>query len=137
VLSDQSRDKPSGMLTHFWKNSTLFRFLLVGGINTLVGYGIFALFIFLGLHYTLASLLGTLLSILFNYFSTGRLVFREKGLGKIPRFYLGYLVGYLISLCALFALDRLGVDTYLAGAITILAMVPINYFLNKNMVFRA
>jgi hypothetical protein len=36
-------------------------FLFVGGINTIFGYGIFALFIYLKLHYILASVVSTVM----------------------------------------------------------------------------
>jgi len=32
------------------------RFLLVGGVNTLFGYGVFVSLIYIGLHYSLAAL---------------------------------------------------------------------------------
>ena len=51
------------------------RFLLVGGVKTLFGYGVFFSLIYIGLHYSLAALLGTILGILFNFQTVGRLVF--------------------------------------------------------------
>ena len=54
------------------------QFVLVGILNTAFGYGCFALFIYLGLHYTIAVLLGTCLGILFNFKTLGHLVFKNK-----------------------------------------------------------
>src|SRR6516162_3637567 len=51
------------------------RFVLVGCLNTTVGYGLFAACILLGLPSALALLIATIIGVLFNYFSTGRLVF--------------------------------------------------------------
>ena len=43
---------------------TFFTYILVGILNTAVGYGLFALFISFGIHYSLAVLLSTLLGVL-------------------------------------------------------------------------
>lgn len=53
-------------------------FLLVGVMNAAFGYGCFAAFLYLGLHYSLALLLATILGVLFNFKSIGALVFGSK-----------------------------------------------------------
>ena len=50
----------------------LVRFLLVGVMNAVFGYGCFAGFLYLGLHYSMALLLATILGVLFNLY--GRFV---------------------------------------------------------------
>ena len=54
------------------------KFLFVGGVNTVFGYSIFALFLFLGMHYAVATLFATILGILFNFKTTGVIVFNNK-----------------------------------------------------------
>ena len=43
------------------------KYLFVGILNTVFGYSLFALLIFINLHYTLASLLATIAGVLFNF----------------------------------------------------------------------
>ena len=54
------------------------KFLAVGVLNTLFGYGIFALLLFIGLHYAVASILATICGVLFNFKTTGTLVFNNN-----------------------------------------------------------
>ncbi|MBT6586770.1 MAG: hypothetical protein HON77_20955, partial [Gammaproteobacteria bacterium] len=50
------------------------KFLVVGAVNTVFSYSCYAGLLFIGLHYSLAALFGTLLGIVFNYLSTSRYV---------------------------------------------------------------
>ena len=118
------------------QNSRQFiRFIAVGVLNTAVGYGLFALFIWFGLHYTLAALIGTVLSVLFNFFSTGRIVFQNLDNSRLPYFFGVYGVSYVFGLMGLSILDALGINMYRAG----LAMIPpsafLSYVLNRKIVF--
>ena len=53
----------------------LVRFLVIGAVNTAFSYVIYALLVLIGLHYSLATLISTILGIIFNFFTTGRIVF--------------------------------------------------------------
>ena len=55
----------------------LWRFLCVGLLNTLFGYLCFAFFVYLGLHYALAVGLATCAGIVFNFQTTGKIVFNN------------------------------------------------------------
>ena len=112
------------------------RFLAVGVLNTAVGYGLFALFIFLGLHYVLASLFATVLGVLFNFHSIGKLVFGQYDYRLIFRFFAVYGVTYLLSISFLAIFDFFGIDMYLAGALLLAPMAVISFLLNKYHVFR-
>jgi putative flippase GtrA len=111
------------------------RFLLVGGLNTIFGYGIFALLIYFGMHYSLAALFGTILGILFNFQTIGRLVFAQYGHGLIFRFVAVYGLTYLLNLFGLYLFNLAEVSNYLAGAILIIPMALVAYYLNKSFVF--
>lgn len=111
------------------------RFILVGGLNTLFGYGLYALLIFIGLHYSLASLLGTILGVLFNFKTTGVIVFKSRDNKLIFKFFAVYGVIYLINLLGLYIFDLLVLDAYLAGAMLLLPMAVLAYWLNKKLVF--
>ena len=45
-------------------------FIVVGMINTIFSYSLFALFIYLGMHYTFAVLISSCLGVLFNFKTT-------------------------------------------------------------------
>ncbi len=110
-------------------------FLLVGGINTLFGYGIFALCIFLKLHYSLASLISTVLGILFNFKTTGVIVFKNNNNILIFRFFLAYGLTFCIGLCLLFLLNQAGISNYIGGLILIFPGTILSYTFIRLLVF--
>jgi putative flippase GtrA len=112
------------------------RFLLVGGINTIFGYGLFAFFIYLHLHYSLASLLSTVLGVLFNFKTTGKLVFKSSDNRLIVRFFAVYGMVYVVNVMLLKGFKWFGLNFYIAGAIIVLPLAVLSFILNKRFVFK-
>ena len=117
-------------------NNRFVRFLAVGGLNSAFGYGVFALLIFLKFHYAAAALLATILGVLFNFKTTGRLVFGSKGNSLIFKFIGVYAVIYAINTASLGVFNFFKVDLYLAGAAMLLPMAMVAFVLNKSLVFK-
>lgn len=113
------------------------RFLVVGGINTLFGYSVYALLLFLQFHYSLAAVVATILGILFNFKTTGRIVFNSRDNRLLFKFIGVYAVVCLVNILALKVFDVFQVDLYLAGFIMIFPMAILGFFLNKMFVFTA
>jgi putative flippase GtrA len=113
------------------------RFVLVGLLNTAVGYGLFALFILLSAPSALALLVATVLGVLFNYLSTGRIVFAWRDSRRLGRFVLVYGVLYIVNAAALLALENLGFPALGAQAMLLPLFVVLAYLGNKHFVFRA
>ncbi|HEY6837603.1 MAG TPA: GtrA family protein [Geobacteraceae bacterium] len=116
-------------------DSRLPKFLLVGVLNTVFGYSLFAFFIFVGLHYSLAVLLSTVLGILFNFKTIGRLVFRSHNNRLIFRFVATYGLTYLLNVVFLRILDGLRVNMYIAGMLLLIPLALISFVLQKKYVF--
>ncbi len=112
------------------------RFLFVGGLNTLFSYVIYAILILLNVHYTLATLISTILGIIFNFFTTGSIVFRNRKLSLMLRFFLVYGFTYLVNILLLSFFETKQVDMLIAGAIVTLPVALLSYFLNAKLVFR-
>ena len=108
---------------------------MVGGINTLFGYGLFALFIFLGFHYAMSAFLATVVGVLFNFKTTGVLVFRNKDNRLLFRIFGVDSVVYVINVLMLKVLDNVGFDMYIAGALLIIPLAVLSFVLNKLFVF--
>ncbi len=111
------------------------KFLLVGLLNSAFGYGCFALFMYLGLHYSLALLLATALGVLFNFKSTGSIVFGSKNNRLIFRFVAGYTFVYCVNLGCIAALAQFGVVPYISGIALILPMAILSFIINNRFVF--
>lgn len=110
-------------------------FLLVGGLNTLFGYSIFAFSLWLGAHFTLAVAISTFLGVLFNFKTTGRLVFGSRDNSRLFRFIAVYLVIYAVNTMGVWILGRLGISAYLAGLLMLLPLAIFAFFLNSRFVF--
>jgi len=110
-------------------------FLLVGVLNTIFGYGIFALCIYLKLHYSLASFISTVLGVLFNFKTTGVIVFRNKNNSLIFKYLFVYGISFCIGLILLFLLNQMGINNYIGGAILLLPGAVIAYSLQRILVF--
>lgn len=81
------------------KNKKFIIFIIIGGFNTLFGYGIFALFLLIfNLHYTFALFLSTIIGILFNFKTIGIFVFKNSNNKLIFKFILVYGICYLVNL---------------------------------------
>ena len=113
----------------------LLKFLLVGALNTVFGYSLFAFFIFLGVHYSLAVLLSTILGILFNFKTIGRLVFGSHNNRLIFRFVATYGVTYLLNVATLKVLDSFRVNMYIAGLLLLVPLALVSFVLQKKYVF--
>ena len=143
VGNDQANEGLKEILSGRFKNFVtkawsirFVRFLVVSGINTLFGYTIYSIFILLHTHYAIASLLSTICGVIFNFFTTGRIVFRNNNSSLIFKFFLVYGITYLFNLLALSRFNAAGFNMLAAGAIMILPSAILSYFLNKKLVFQ-
>ena len=113
------------------------KFLIVGIVNTIFGYSLFALLIFMGVHYSVAVLIGTVIGILFNFKTTGNIVFENKDNKLIFHFIAVYTIIYFINIGGLWFLQEVGMkNMYIAGAIMIVPSAAISFYLNKVFVFK-
>ena len=112
------------------------KFLFVGALNTLFGYGVFALFTLFGLHYALATLLATILGILFNFKTTGCIVFKNGDNRLIIKFVLVYSFTYFLTVFTLSLFDKFQLhNMYINYAILLPLNAIISYVLMKKIVF--
>jgi len=112
------------------------RFIFVGVLNTIVGYGLYAMFIFFGFSYILASLFATILGVLFNFQTIGRLVFKDSDNSLIFRFIIVYIVVFFIGIWLIKILKGYGFDNYSSGFISLFPNAIISFLLNKFYVYR-
>lgn len=115
------------------------RFLIVGAINTAVGYGSYAVLISIGLQYLIANTLATIIGVINSYLWNRFFTFKSKGkaMSEIVRFSLVYATSYCISMLFLYLIvGRLGVNVYIAGALNIIITTIISWFGHKNFSFK-
>jgi len=111
------------------------KFLFVGALNTVFGYSVYAILLMIGAHYSLAALVATVLGVLFNFKTTGKLVFNNSDNSLLIRFIATYTATYIINIMLLKLFKLINFNMYIAGAILILPMALVSYVLLKNFVF--
>ena len=112
------------------------KFIFVGLLNTAFGYGIYALCIYSGLHYALAVLISTILGVIFNFKTTGVIVFKNNDNKRIFRFIAVYIFMCSLSILLLKILLILGLkNMYINNAIIIIPTALTTYVIMKNYVF--
>ena len=110
-------------------------FFLVSGINTVFGYGLFALFLYLGLSYSIALLISTIAGVFFNFKTIGNLVFKAHDNRLIVKFFGVYALTYCCNLSCLYVLTNLGINAYISGALLAIPIGILSFVLNKILVF--
>jgi len=115
------------------------RFIGVGLLNTVVGYAIYGILILLKVPYLAALLMATIVGVIFNYFSIGRLVFKSRGgLIVFGKFIAAYSVVYGINATALDVLIKhFQFNPYIGQALcvplsVIISWLLMNYWVYKN-----
>ena len=117
-------------------NVQFLKYLIVGGGNALFGYSVFVLFVYSGMQYSLAVLFSTLIGVLFNFKSTGTIVFGNKNNRRILRFIAVYCFVYVINVLGIKFLRDYGLNTYVSGAILLFPLAVFSFVLNTLYVFR-
>lgn len=115
------------------------RFLIVGGINTVVGYGIFATVIFIGGHYLLANILATIVGVSVSYILNKYFTFKQykKSYAEVIRFISVYAFSFLLGNVVLYVMvDILSISPYMAGALNLIFITAISWFGHKYFSFR-
>ena len=118
-------------------------YLVVGGWNTVFGYGVWALLQFLlgeHLHYLVIVVLAWPIAVLNAYLGYRLIVFRSRGsiLRELPRFSLVYVVGLIVGLVTLpIALNILPFNIYVVQALLTAIVVVFSYLSHRYYSFGA
>jgi len=117
-------------------------YVIFGVCTTIVGFGTYALFIYLDLSVVLANTLSHLLAILFAYVTNKIWVFKaldfsaKRILAEFFKFLSSRLVTFAVdTLLLILLVDILFYDPILSKAATSVIVVLLNYFASKWMVF--
>ena len=120
-----------------------FRFLVIGGWNTLFGYGIFAaLYLCFDEHanYLLIAVISHILAVTQSFISQRFLVFCAKGvlLTEYIRFHIANIGILCIGLIALsLGIEILRLSPLVAQALVIACTVLVSFFLHRFFTFRS
>ena len=110
------------------------RFLLVGLLNTAVGYALFALFLLASDSTLVAAVGSTVLGALFNFRSIGALVFGDRN-GVLGRFLTVYAVQCLANIALLRLAAAAGVGPLIAEILILPLLAVASFLAMRGLVF--
>ena len=120
------------------------KFGIVGLSNTLIAYLVYAVCIYIGLHYLLANVIAFAVSVLNAYYWSDRYVFK-KGAGEsrnaiktLLKTYVAYgSTGlFLASVLLWLYVDLLHISEYIAQLLVLVVTIPLNFIINKYWSFK-
>ena len=113
----------------------IFNFILVGIVNTIFGYTVYAIFISFGFNYIISIFMATILGILFNFKTIGKYVFYSQKNSLILKFFSVYIIVFFINVLIIKISKTYGYNDYIAGLIALLPSASLSFVLNKYYVF--
>ncbi len=126
-------------LINKYESLTIFRFLIAGIINTIVGLslGVFFLIV-LPFHYALSIFISTFLGVCFNYFMSLKYVFRSKSSNyKIILYFSIYFLMYLVNMLFMYILiNRFNMNDIISFIIVAPFIIGFTYLLQKTLIFQ-
>lgn len=115
------------------------RYLFVGGLNTVIAYGIFFGLLYSGINYSLALCIGYGTALVNGYLWNKYFVFnsQKKSISEVLRFFLVYVIQYIFCLVLLWVfIDGFGMNKYFAGIISIIMSVIVTFLGHKNFTYK-
>lgn len=124
-------------LFHKYVQNKFIRFLFVGGLNTLFGYSVYCLMIWIGLSFVWATVVQQVLGVLFNFMTTGSLVFENSDKRLLFKFILSYIVTYFINIGVNKALQVcFDFNTYITGMGATIVAALCSFVILKFFVYK-
>lgn len=112
------------------------RFFLVGVLNSAFGFCVFSAMVWLSGSTVAALLAANAAGLVFNFFSTGGLVFHTLALARLPKFLVCYTTMLLINYGLLDVLTPLVHSKIVAQAILTLPMAALSYVVLTFWVYK-
>jgi putative flippase GtrA len=113
-----------------------FRYLVMGGTNTIVLYSIFAILILVKVHYSLATLIAYFFSILFSFKAQGTITFKNNNNWLFFRFAGISIIIYLVNIGLLKIFETFNISSLVAQAILTLPLAFASFLLMRKFIFK-
>lgn len=133
-------------LENNWEGFMQFvKFGLVGVSNTLINYVVYLIFLKLGCHYLVASVIGFIISVTNSYYWNNKYVFKEEGGEKRSwwKTYVKTFTAYastgllLANVLLILWIQFLHMPEEIAPLVNLLVTIPLNYIINKFWAYKS
>ena len=132
--ADARLHRARALVRTLWR-APFFRFLVVGGVNTLFHLAVFRALLALSVDDRIAIALAWVAGIAFNFKTTGAIVFRSGGLRRAIPFVLVYVAIWALNVVLFRTLVEAGLPKMVAQAVVLVGVVPLSYVSLKRLVF--
>lgn len=120
------------------------KFGIVGVSNTMVAYVIYLVFLLLGTHYLVGSVVGFVVSVLNSFYWNNKYVFKDEEIVQrsiwktLLKTFMAYgFTGLILANILLFLwVDVLNVSEIIAPLINLVVTIPLNFVINKLWAFK-
>lgn len=115
------------------------KFIFVGILNTIIGYGTYSLLVFLKINYIIANTISTIIGIICSYLLNKKITFNDtKTTKNTPiKFISVYILSYIIGTINLtIIVNKCNANEYIAGFINLFITTFISWFGHKYFSFK-
>ncbi len=112
-----------------------FKFLFVGALNTLFAYTIYAIFVAIGFRANIALIFQYVIGILWNFKTTGSIVFKNNNNWLIFKFVGAYIFTFCVNSITLKLLTKI-FNPYIAQALLVFPIAVLSFLILKFLVFK-
>jgi len=114
----------------------LSKFVMIGILNTIFFYLMYAFLIYLGLHYSLATFFATCIGMFFSFKTFGKFVFDNDKNNLLLKFIFVTIFNYLLNIFIIYQCKLFGYNNYNAGLIAVMLVACSSFLFNKYYVFK-
>lgn len=118
------------------------KFGMVGVLNNVISYVIYLIMMRIGMHYTLASIIGFTVSVFNSYYWNNKYVFVSDGTRIWWQAFFKTYISYagtgivLNNILLIFWIEICGISVVIAPLINLFITIPINFLVNKFWAYR-
>ncbi len=116
-----------------------FGYIIIGVINTLFGYGVIFLLLYIDIEAEIANFIGYLLGFFLSYYLNKRYNFKSRRSHRedFPKFIISMGISYILNLTVMVISYRvLNIDVYISQIIAGVVYTLSGYILSKIWVFK-
>lgn len=113
----------------------LFRYVIVGFVNTSICYSVYCLFIYFGWSITIASFFSLMSGVFVGYLGHSHYVFGLSGPMIFQRFIYSWFMMFVVYIVVSYSMAEYGSGPYVAGAVATISNVVLSYIVLKSRVF--
>lgn len=120
-------------------SNSAIKYILIGVINTLFGYGVIFLLIYINIEAEIANFIGYLLGFFLSYYLNKKYNFKSSKSHRedLPKFIISMAISYILNLTVMVISYRvLDIDVYISQIIAGVVYTISGYILSKLWVFK-